>query len=98
MPIIKTFTRLAQNVGIAGAGRHSGGKMKPVPKGGKLQRTLRRNQLEHNKLMSLGIDLRKLPKDQKKENEQARRRLKTEGTLPKPWKDEKREKENNDVA
>lgn len=84
MPNIRTFLRIPENTGIAGAGRHAGGKLKPVPKGGKLQRMMRRNQLEHNKLISIGIDLRRLPKDRKKENEQARKRLKAEGRLEKP--------------
>jgi len=96
MATIRTMLRLPQSSAVAGMGKHAGGKMKPVPKGGMLQRKLRHNQLEHNKLLSLGIDLRKLPNDRKKGDEQVRKRLKAEGRLEKPWKDEKKGKEQTD--
>lgn len=93
MPRMSQVVRIPERFGMPGAGRHAGGKAKPVPRGGKLQRMVRRNQLEHNKLLSIGIDLRKLPDKQKKENEQARRRLKQSGRLEKPWKEEKKQRE-----
>lgn len=91
MPTIRTKLRIPQSGGIAGMGRHAGGKMKPIPRGGRLARKLRHNQLEHNKLLSIGIDLRRLPKDRKKEDEQVRKKLKSEGRLEKPWKKKKEE-------
>jgi hypothetical protein len=92
MATVRTMLKLPQRIEVAGMGRHAGGKMKPVPKGGMLQRKLRHNQLEHNKLLSLGIDLRKLPKGRKKSDEQVRKKLKAEGKLEKPWKKELEER------